>query len=169
MCADSSKVMYTVARMHTWARARIYIRSICRAFVYMLSRSPFEYNSPLWHRWRELSKQLSRPLLWLRSARRAVGWREQLKESQSALALRPVSIMERQSVAERHSSDHQTARLRKAAWPETATRSTFLTEAASFSPAVLSNNMIFMVYYSDSVVVTVNLEITYFCVPLQVS
>lgn len=58
--------------------------------------------------------------------RQAVGWRQQLKES-----LRPVSIVERQNMTERH-SDHQTAGLRKAAWPETATRAT----------AALSNNMI---------------------------
>lgn len=63
----------TLAQMHC----------ICWAFIHTLSRSPFEYNSLYWHCWRELSKQLSRPLLWLRSVRRALGWREQLKESQS--------------------------------------------------------------------------------------
>lgn len=66
-------------QLHACACAAFVKASVCT-----LSLSRFEYNSPLWHCWRELSKQLSRPLLWLRSARRTVGWREQLKESQSA-------------------------------------------------------------------------------------
>lgn len=71
---------------HMYTRAHARIHGIRWAFVYVLSRSTFEYNSLYWHCWRELSKQLSRPLLWLRSVHWAVGWREQLKESQSLLS-----------------------------------------------------------------------------------
>lgn len=121
--------------------------NVCRAFVCTLSRSTFEYNSLFWHCWRELSKQLSRPLLWLRSAHRAAGWREQLKRV-SVSALRPVSMVERTS------SDHQKARLRNASWPETATEIYLLYCIcwmwASFSPADLSDTMFFGVAnYSD--------------------
>lgn len=53
-------------------------------------------------------------------------------------------------MAEKHSADHQTARLRKAACPETATGSTLLTEPASFSSASLST-ILFSIFllYSD--------------------
>lgn len=116
----------------TYKCKRTHVHSICRAFVLMLSCSTFEYNFLYWHCWRELSKQLSRPLLWLRSEHWAVGWRQQ--ESRrgwfSVSTRRPVSILERRSMAVKYSSDHQRPRLRKAAWPETATKSTFLAAAA---------------------------------------
>lgn len=53
--------------LHTHTRCTL-VRGICQAFICMLSHFPFDYNSSSCHRWRELSKQLSQLLLWLRSA-----------------------------------------------------------------------------------------------------
>lgn len=137
-----------VTRMYTCA----YIHRICWAFIHTLSRSPFEYNSLYWHCWRELSKQLSRPLLWLRSVRWAVGWRGAAKRV-SVSVLRPVSILER-SMAERHGSDHQKAQLRKSCLTWNCHHQMYLPywwmSASLSSAAALSNIMFFVVSrYSD--------------------
>lgn len=91
----------------------------------------FEYNSHVWRCCRELSKQLCRPLLRLRRARRAAGRGSVWK------SLSPVK-----SVAMKSSSDRQKAQLTKAAWPKTANNSTFFKTvaglSASFNPVAVS-------------------------------
>lgn len=143
MCLDSDTMITLEAYSHSqtykctqvYMHAHAHIHSICRAFVCMLSCSTFEYNFLYWHCWRELSKQLSQPLLWLRSVHWAVGWRKQLKESQSPLAglsafWRGVWQWNTALIIRRLSS-------KKLSWPETATKSTFLTTAAECLPLSL--------------------------------
>lgn len=108
----------------------------------MLSRSTFEYNSPSLTLLERAVKTIVPAPAAAQKCALSGGLKGAAKRV-SVCTLRPVSILERRSMAAKHSSDHQTALLRKAARPETATKYTFLT-AATLSTLLLYQTLGFL-------------------------
>lgn len=162
MCISSNTINHSNACSHSktsklnhahagYVDARTHTCSICQAFVWMLSRSTFEYNSPLLTPLERAVKTIVPAPAVAQKWALSSGLKAAAKRV-SVFALSPVSILESWSVAVKHSSDHQKAWLRKAGWPETATKSTFLTAAAqhlSVSVLLLHQSLFVVSNYSD--------------------